>query len=87
MTTKKKSESLFLRLRPELDALTDKERVTFACSVMKYALVKMTSFDMPGDKKAIEMVKFKAACDNIAEEIKTWPGDITAFSARVKTQS
>ncbi len=85
--TKKKGESLFLRLRSELDALTDEERVAFANSALKYALVKATSFDLPGDQKAIEMVKFKAACDSLAEEIKTWPGSLTVFSARSKTQS
>lgn len=87
MTTEKKSQSLFLRLRPELDALTDVERVAFANSVLKYAMVRMTSFDLPGDQKAIEMVKFREACDMFAEEIKTWPGSIAAFSLRSKKQS
>lgn len=85
--TKTKDESLFLRLRPELDAMTDEERVQFSCSVLKYSMVKMASFEMPGDQKGIEVIKFKAVCDGLAEEIRTWPGDIVAFSARVKTQS
>lgn len=83
----KKGQSLFLRLRPELDALTDDELTRFACSVMKYALVKTSSAELPGDQKAIHMRRFTDLCDSLAEEIKTWPADIAAFSARVRTQS
>lgn len=82
------NQSLFMKMRPELDKLSVHERIAFAFSVAKYALVKLASFDVnDGKQKAVDIGRFQDICNSFAEDVKGFPADIKAFSEKAERRS
>lgn len=77
-----------MRIRPEMDKLTLTERVVFALSVAKYALVSATSYDLnEGKQKAVNVTLFRRACVEFAGEIADLPESMMTFVEELRQRS
>lgn len=77
-----------MKIRPEMDKLTLRERVVFALSVTKYALVSATSYDLnEGKQKAVDVTLFRKACAEFASEISGLPESMMTFIEELRQRS